>query len=225
MKGFDRVSLYNRQYWFRLIDTMQTDAYKLIGVIGLFRFNRLTVKYLSSHPPDSPFLADLDQSFPAFLEEHFHEENRDCAIEAARYDKAFSHAFDAPNPVPPAEGLDPLSLRWSLAPHATPLWLHWNFRVFDPPEDDGESPRQTLLPEPLVHGLLIYRHEHTLYEKTLARGAFQLLQEFQQPKTLEEAFGNLEDNTTQEEWAEIEAGVSQWFKEFTALGWLTPAQE
>lgn len=223
MGAEDRVAVYNRQYWFRLIDVMQTDAHKLIGVLGLFRFNRWVVKFLQARPPDSPFLADLDRRLPAFLREHFQEEHRDCVLEAAAYDRAYSDAFDAPDAPAYPEDADPLTVRWRLAPHARPLWLHWKFREFDPPEDAGEKARETLLPDPEEYGVLVYRHGRTLYEKRIERGAFLLLSEFREARTLDEAFARLEEKAAPEEWDAIEAGVGAWFKEFTALGWLAPA--
>ena len=100
LDGFGRLGIYNQQYWFRLISVMQSDYTCAIHLMGLRPFNEWAVRYLTAHPPASPFLAELDAGFPAFLKGEYQEGDRDAVLQAVAYERALSKAFDAADGVP-----------------------------------------------------------------------------------------------------------------------------
>src|ERR1700678_2362377 len=68
LTSFERLEIYNRQYWFRLIDCFYDDYPGLRAVLGDRRFARLAHAYLMQHPSASFSLRNLGQFLLKFLE-------------------------------------------------------------------------------------------------------------------------------------------------------------
>src|SRR5690606_32900310 len=90
MSGLERLEVYNRQYWFRLVTIMQEEYPCALHLIGLDAFNGWVVRYLDANPPASPYLATMDAGFPAFLRRRYRGRNREKVLEAVDYDRALS---------------------------------------------------------------------------------------------------------------------------------------
>lgn len=225
MSGLERLEVYNRQYWFRLITVMQEEFPCCLHVIGLDAFNGWVIRFLDAHPPASPYLADMDGDFPAFLRRRYRGGNRAQVLEAAAYDKAFSRVFDAPEGArPPAAGA---AARWTLAPRVAPLWLHWDFPAYRAlcREDEALTGRFPLRRKGRDgHGLCLHRQENTLYEKAVSRAEYLLLEALRQPRTLDQVFRaarrNREGGATPRDVRAMERNVPAWFRDWTELGWL-----
>src|SRR5437868_5990694 len=50
LTSFERLEIYNRQYWFRLLDVMEEDFPGLRAVLGPAGFDRLARAYLAKYP-------------------------------------------------------------------------------------------------------------------------------------------------------------------------------
>jgi len=75
LSSFERLEIYNRQYWFRILDNLAEDFTGLRAVIGVKRFDRLARAYLAECPSQSFTLRDLGSRLlwwlernPAYLE-------------------------------------------------------------------------------------------------------------------------------------------------------------
>jgi hypothetical protein len=233
MSGLERLEVYNRQYWFRLITIMQEEYPCALHVIGLDAFNGWVIKYLDANPPASPYLATLDAGFPGFLRRRYRGKNRDRALEAVAYDKALSRAFDAPegarpSPANAAKAASPKT-RWALAPHVTPLWLHWDFASYRAlcREDEaltGKFPLKRTGKN--GQGCVVHRHQNTIYEKPLTRAEFLLLDALTKPRALAQVFAaarSKKGGASAKEKAEMERNAGAWFREWTELGWVAAA--
>lgn len=237
LSGFDRVGIYNQQYWFRLISVMQEEYPCAVHVMGLKAFNARVIRYLDAHPPSSPYLARLDEAWPGFLREDYREPNREAALQAVDYDRAFSRAVDSPDGRPlgsaTAGGVvrhgeagfkDPMTLRLALAPHASALNLDWDFPAYRPLCLADQSLEASLDPEPARMRLLIWRGvDGALWQKPLSAAAWKVLRELREGVTLPEAFARLEGHLDAGERAELEAGLAGWFAEWTREGILVLA--
>src|SRR5947209_6251579 len=53
LSSFQRIEIYNRQYWFRLIDCMYEDYPGVRAILGQRKFNRLVRAYLKKYPSRS----------------------------------------------------------------------------------------------------------------------------------------------------------------------------
>jgi len=104
LTSFERLEIYNRQYWFRLITAVSEDYPTLNAVLGPKRFDALVLAYLGEHPSTSWTLRDLGAKLPAFLEAHqeFGGRRHRLAVDVANLELAYVDAFDG-------KQLDPLT--------------------------------------------------------------------------------------------------------------------
>jgi hypothetical protein len=68
MSSAERLELYHRQYWYRLLDSIAEDFPVLIRVMGADRFWALMEDYLLTCPSKSFTLRHLGERLPAFVE-------------------------------------------------------------------------------------------------------------------------------------------------------------
>lgn len=225
MDGLERLEVYHRQYWYRLLSILQEEYPCVVHLMGLGRFNDWAMRYLGAHPPSSPYLAALDAEFPAFLRRRYRGARREAVLEAAEYERALAKAFDAPEGKRPSprDARNPAT-RWTLAAHVTPLWLRRDLAAYRAlcRKDEaltGKFPFKRLGKN--GHGLCLHRHANTIYEKPLSRAEFLLLAALAKPRTLDAVFREARRGATAKEKAEMERNAGAWFREWTELGWLT----
>jgi Putative DNA-binding domain len=96
LTSFERLEIYNRQYWFRLIAAVSEDYPTLNAVLGPKRFDALILAYLGEHPSTSWTLRDLGAKLPAFLDAHreFGGRRHRLAVDVANLELAYVDAFD-----------------------------------------------------------------------------------------------------------------------------------
>jgi len=69
LSSFERLEIYNRQYWFRLLDCLYDDYPGLRAVLGEQKFLKLAAAHLARDPSDSFALRDLGTRLEKFLRE------------------------------------------------------------------------------------------------------------------------------------------------------------
>jgi hypothetical protein len=96
LSAFERLEIYNRQYWFRVLGALAEDFPGLRAVLGGSRFESMSVAYLSAHPSRSFTLRNLGSKLVEWLGEHAEWGGRRhaLAVEVARVEWAFVEAFD-----------------------------------------------------------------------------------------------------------------------------------
>ncbi|MEY4484036.1 MAG: hypothetical protein RL693_1488, partial [Verrucomicrobiota bacterium] len=96
LTAFERLEIYNRQYWFRVLDVLYDDYPALRGLLGQEKFNILSRAYLAAHPSESWTLRNLGGRLISFLEENplLTKPKTAKAIEVARVEWAQTLAFD-----------------------------------------------------------------------------------------------------------------------------------
>ena len=221
LSGFDRVGIYNQQYWFRLITIMQGEYPCAVHLLGLRPFNQWVIRFLDAHPPASPFLSGLDQAWPAFMEESYRSADREAVIQAVAFDRAFSKAVDAADgaPITQASAGGPLQL----APHATALRLDWDFPAYRSLCLEDESLEKSIQLNPGASCLVIWRaKDMAVWQKPVPTAAFKVLAELRDPTTIPEAFERLEGSLSDEEQGDLEKNLAKWFAEWTQSGLLAP---
>src|SRR5260370_34678506 len=129
LSSFERLEIYNRQYWFRTLDCLYDDYPGLRAVVGERRFMKLATAYLTRYPSNSHTLRDLGNRLEQFLREEpqWSAPREELALDMVRFEWAQVVAFDGPAnpPVTPDDILDtPASkLRLSLQPYLSLLEL------------------------------------------------------------------------------------------------------
>jgi len=147
LTAFERLELYNRQYWLRVLGSLAEDFAALRAVVGEKRFGELSVAYLSAHPSRSFTLRNLGSKLVDWLiaNPQWTGRRHALAIDLARIEWAFVEAFDNPEHTPlMLEEIATLEggSRMSLQPHVQLLALNY-------PADDialalhGKEKRQT----------------------------------------------------------------------------------
>src|ERR1700754_3899905 len=96
LSSFERLEIYNRQYWFRLFSSFEEDFPGLKAIVGTRRFEKLMRAYLEAHPSRSFTLRNLGSSLVPWLREHpeYTEPKTQSAIAMAALEWADIEAFD-----------------------------------------------------------------------------------------------------------------------------------
>jgi hypothetical protein len=237
LTSFERLEIYNRQYWFRIKDCFYEDYPGLRAILGERRFERLACAYLTRHPSHSFTLRNLGRSLVEFLEAEprWTGPLKHPALDMARLEWAHVEAFDN-EARPPLEmdsllGVDPAQICLRLQPHLTLLQLRYELDEFLIEVKKGEGLRneasnameqhrarkknqlkQQLRPKTVF--LAVHRHNNTVFYKRLEPGQFRLLSAFQSKATVAEAC----EPFAASDHADLDQ-VKSWFKSWAALGW------
>lgn len=240
LSSLERIEIYNRQYWFRLIDILYDDFPGLRAVLGPSKFDRLIRAYLAACPSRSYTLRNLGSRLPQFLLDHpqYATPRRQMAIDMAHFEWAQTVAFDGqalpPLTVDDLLGADPDKLRLSLQPYLTLLDLHYPLDDFsialkrhelrnDASNAINEtSPRQLTrrprLPHPKRTFVAVHRHDNSLYYKRLDTDGFVLLTALRVGKTLTHACAAAIDAMPPHS-SDPAQRIQSLFKTWAALGW------
>jgi Putative DNA-binding domain len=236
LTAFDRLQLYNRMYWFRLIDIMHDDNPGLRAVLGDRKFTKLVEAYLAKYPSRSFTLRNLCERLPGFIREEprWTAPHTALALNVTRFEWAQTVAFDSEQrPVPsPAEiaAIPPARLRLGLQPYVSLLTLDYPVddyviavkqrdalrteasNAVDSARKSAKSKKVTRPRRQRVH-LAVHRLDNRLYYKRLERPAFLILQAIAAGRTLATAVTAGGRRVKPEQ-------VSAWFATWMGLGWL-----
>ena len=130
LTSFERLEIYNRQYWFRILSALSEDFAALRAVVGARAFDRISIDYLSAHPSRSFTLRNLGSYSPEWLAANpkYTGRRHALAIDVARIEWAFVQAFDSaerePLTVEQIATLDADS-RLALQPHVQLIALNY----------------------------------------------------------------------------------------------------
>ena len=232
----ERLDIYHRMYWYRLIEAVTEDSPGLRAVLGARRFDRLARAYLAKYPSRSFTLRNLCSRLSRFIREEPRATAPWTALayDVARFEWAQTVAFDGEaRPVPEPNTLaatHPSRLRLGLQPYLSLLAL-------DHPVDDyviAVKKRDALRTEAsnAIHGsraarriprvtrprrkrtyLAVHRLNNTLYYKRLDRVAFRILSALGEGRTVARAVlaGGPRLRPAQ---------VREWFATWMKLGWI-----
>ncbi|MGA2131324.1 MAG: DNA-binding domain-containing protein [Bryobacteraceae bacterium] len=126
----ERLEIYSRSYWYRLLDSLYEDFPGLRAVLGARAFARLAQAYLSDRPSESWTLRNLGRHLEEWLRAHpeFAGTRLDLACDMIRLEWAHIEAFDnGVNPVLGPEDLLELGphLRMGLQPYIRLIELRY----------------------------------------------------------------------------------------------------
>src|SRR6266436_9835335 len=87
LSSFERLEIYNRVYWFRVLDCLYDDYPGLRAVLGEERFMKMATAYLSQYPSESFTLRDLGNRLEPFLqaEPHWSAPRQELALDMVRF--------------------------------------------------------------------------------------------------------------------------------------------
>lgn len=242
LTSVERLEIYNRVYWFRLLSSLAEDFPGLRAVIGQEKFEHVLLGYLTELPSVSFTLRDLGSRLETWLRAHpeliaGHER---MALDMGRLEWADIEAFDtAEFPVlTQAElaglGEDPV---FRVQPYVQLLELAYpvdelllKVREAEDPEtdissnvvvmDSAEAKHHKTFPLPKAKKiyLAVHRQEFSVYFKRLKPEAFALVRALQQGQPLSQAIES-SVNWSGKKLERVMEQLHDWFANWAQLGW------
>jgi hypothetical protein len=240
LTAFDRLEIYNRQYWFRVLGALADDFPGLRAVIGSKAFDGLSVAYLAANPSRSFSLRNLGSKMPEWLAANpgWAGRRSRLAIDVARIEWAFVEAFDnaerTPLTIEEIATLDADS-RLALQPHVRLIAMEYAadelvLELHDrekrhaseagvKQEDDSKPPAKLPRLRKKPTWVAAHRVDLAVYYKRLRREEFLTLMAIRSGLSLVDALGAGFENST------IPAArrprlVQEWFANWAELGWI-----
>jgi hypothetical protein len=241
LKSIERLEIYSRSYWYRVIDSMYEDFPGLRAVVGQRAFDRLVRGYLADCPSKSYTLRDLGSRLGVWL-----KRNPACAggklavaLDMVRLEWAHIEAWDAADRKP----LGPEDLI-ELGPGLrVGLQLHIRLLELDYPVDDlrvragrtaEEHEAASNAPSKLKNRRLsaaaarlkrerisvaVHRLDFSIYYRRLALEEFRLLCAIRDSANIGSAMRAFYKSSSMPV-EELEPRVGNWFAIWAELGWL-----
>lgn len=102
LTSFERLEIYNRQYWFRVLDGFSDDFPGLHAVLGDRRFDALAKHYLSDCPSRSFTMRNLGARLESWLRKHaqYARDRHQLALDMVRLEWAEIETFDSASESP-----------------------------------------------------------------------------------------------------------------------------
>ncbi len=240
LSPFERLEIYNRQYWYRVLGALAEDFPAVRAVVGATRFDAISVAYLTEHPSRSFSLRNLGSKLVEWLQAHpqFAGRRHLLAVDVAKIEWAFVESFDNPE-------YEPLTLeqiatldgdsRLALQPHVRLMALNYAADEVALKLHNREK-RQTSeagvrhedlegaparLPRLRRRALWVAAHRVDLcvYYRRLEQEEYRTLQAIRAGEplgaALEAGFG-----ASQIPEAHLAAKVQAWFATWAELGWI-----
>jgi hypothetical protein len=244
LSPFERLEIYNRQYWLRVLGALAEDFPALRAVVGSARFDALSVAYLTEYPSRSFTLRNLGSKLVEWLSAHpeFAGRRDALAVDVARIEWAFVESFDSAERAPLTLGqiasLEGAS-RLALQPHlqlmaleyaADDLVLSLHKREKRQTSEASVGDEQTeTAPAKLpklrrrTTWLAAHRIDLSVYYRRLEREEFLTLEALGQGRPLGEALdlGFAESAIPEKRRA---TRVQGWFGTWAELGWVCAAE-
>jgi len=241
LTSFERLEIYNRQYWFRVLSSMIEDFPGLRAVLGERRFEEMSKAYITDCPSRSFTLRNLGARLESWLRKHpnWAGAKQDLAVDITRLEWADIEAFDGRDE--PSLGPEDLSgaadadVQLKLQPYLQLLSLKYpvddlllEVRQDDEDTDFASNAFQEkrkrkrvqavakLKPQPIF--LAVHRIDDSVYFRRIEAEEYRILKALHAGKPLGEAIelGLRKTAIAREERA---AAVQQWFQNWAALGW------
>jgi|HubBroStandDraft_6_1064221.scaffolds.fasta_scaffold196646_1 hypothetical protein len=238
LSAFERLEIYNRQYWFRVLGALAEDFPGLRAVLGGSRFEAMSVAYLSAHPSRSFTLRNLGSKLVEWLNDHPEWAGRRhaLAVEIARVEWAFVEAFDngerTPLTLDQITTLDGAS-QLALQPHVRLLALDYaadeivlalHQRDKRQTSEAGvkhedEAPARLPRLRRRATWVAAHRVDFNVYYRRLEREEFVTLEAIRDGRPL---IGALESGFAESRIGEARrpARVREWFTAWAELGWI-----
>jgi hypothetical protein len=96
LSASERLAIYNRGYYYRLLDALASVFGETQRMLGAEQFERVGLAYLAHYPSEHPAVERVGRHFPGFLRERFPAQS--AVVQSANLEWARLCALVAPNP-------------------------------------------------------------------------------------------------------------------------------
>lgn len=236
LTAFERLEIYNRQYWFRVLSCFADDFPGLRAIVGARKFERLSRSYLADCPSVSFTLRNLGSRLEEWLRSHpeWIAGSEALALDMVRLEWAHVEAFDGaylpPLTLADIENADE-DFTFRLQPYTRLLKLGHavDDLLIEVRRYEGDSSTAsnnartgrlrkrvkryaTPSAEPVY--LAVHRMDDSVYYKRLDANAFAILWAIAAGEPMEQAL-----LTVFPEPESHLAAVQEWFANWAELGW------
>lgn len=241
LSSVERLEIYSRSYWFRILSSLNEDFVGLRAVVGDEKFDALAQAYLTENPSRSFTLRNLGARLESWLRAnpqytHPHEQ---LALDMVRLEWADAESFDALEE--PALTLDDISRlgddpKLRLQPHVLLLDLHFPvdhllLQIRDEEENESDEASNTFSEQrsrsrlkkvrkskPKPTYAVVHRVDYMVYFKRVTPEAFRVLTAIRDGGTISEAIDAAFNPSTLAE-AKIMELVQSWFRDWAEWKW------
>jgi hypothetical protein len=247
LTSFERIEIYNRVYWFRILSSLAEDFPGLRAIIGQEKFDKLLVAYLVDCPSESFTLRNLGARLENWLPDHpeFAPGKQRLALDMVRLEWADIDVFDSAELPKLTEedlrnlGEDP---SFHLQPYLRLLDLAYPvdellLKVRGKEEQKSDiasnvvteratqhANKRLRLPKRKKIHLAVHRQENVIYYKRLEPAAFALLVALREGKPLSQAI-EASVNWSNRSVSHVTGQVHDWFANWSALGWFCKSEK
>jgi hypothetical protein len=247
LTSFERLEIYNRQYWFRLLSSMVEDFPGLRAVLGDRRFEAMCKAYITDCPSRSFTLRNLGSQLESWLHKHprWAGKKQALALDIVKLEWAEIETFDgksrqALRPEDLSATAGP-NLRLRLQPYIQLLSLRYpvddlllEVKKTDEDTDFASNAFHERRKRKRVQAvaklkaaaiaLAVHRIDCSVYFRRLEPEEFALLNALKQGRTLQKAVDQA-FRASKIAREERPATVERWFHNWAALGWFCQAQQ
>jgi len=230
LTSFERLEIYNRQYWFRVLHSLVEDFPGVRAIVGAKQFRHMSEAYLAANPSQSFTLRNLGSRLATWLQANpeWLRPNAQLVLDMVALEWAHIEAFDSlQRPVITAEELMQAGseLKLQLQPYISLLELHY-------PVDDlllavrekkrtGKTVSTMLSSSPPQNAnifLAVHRLDYSVHYKRLEPEAFRLLLALKNGADLQQAIDAAFAAPAENEEQRANS-LQEWFAVWQSLGW------
>ena len=223
LSGVQRMEIYQRMYWLRLVDVLGKDFPAVKELLGAADFDRVAREYLTAHPSAHFSLNVLGAGFPAFLASEAGElPHREFTAELARLEWTIQVVFDEEHAEPVEEDAlaDVPPGAWETARLRTVPALRLlafrhpvNAALNSQRAGKGVAPTAPVPQEP--SHVVVYRKDDQVWRNDLSEGQFAVLGALQRGATLGEALASAAA-LPEIAFETLQSSVGSWFQEWAS---------
>ncbi len=230
-----RIEIYNQQYWWRLLDILQTNFPLVVRLFDYHDFNqKIAIPYLVKYPPNHWSLTILGEKLPRWINEEYKESDKQLVYDAALLDYTFATGFlGTQYPSPDFDTLsknDPealLTLPFCLQPHLFLIEYKYDLPDFreailkEEPPYWVEHDFPDLSRDKAPYYFVIFRnHKNNIAWKEIPHEEYLLLKQFANGLSIQSACDWIEEQEAAMQDL-MAAHLQKWMQDWTRFGWLT----
>lgn len=244
LTSFERMEIYNRQYWFRVLSGFAEDFPGLRAILGTRAFDKLAEAYLNDCPSRSFTMRNIGSQLETWLAKHPARTGLryKLAIDMVRLEWAEINAFDGTRESPLTSAdiaqANPAKLRLRLQPYINLLDLRYpvddlllevrkNTEELSVASNAFSERHKTkrvaavARMKPSAIFLAVHRMGEEVYFRRLEREEFAILSLLRKGQSLNAAIAaGLRDSAAPADTRPLL--VQKWFQTWSTLGWFCP---
>ncbi len=229
-----RIEIYNQQYWWRLLNILQTNFPLVVRLFDYRDFNqKIAIPFLVKYPPKHWSLATLGEKLPQWIQEAYQESDKQLIYDAALLDLIFASSFLSEqypsldfSALIKNEPETLLTLPFCLQPHLHLIEYKYdlpNFResiLKEEPPYWVEHDFPALSRDKIYYFVIFRNHKNNVAWKDIPQEEYLLLKQFSKELSIQSACDWIESQESEIQ-DRMAVNLQKWIQDWTRFGWLT----